>query len=164
MSLTVGFDVGGSTVRAGLVVFERETSTGWRILDQRRELLDPSDKRPEVVASVIRRLFESLVGDVSPSNQATDIGIGLCGQMTNNGRFVANAPNLGWQNVAFADLLEKELEGADTPAGMTQRSVKSRPGKIRIDNDLNAILLGEQQFGAAVGCRNVDLGHQTQTH
>ena len=113
MSLSVGFDVGGSTVRAGLVAFEDDDSRGWRILDQRRELLEASEKRPETVVRVIRRMFESLVTDAGLEAPVTRIGIGLCGQMTDNGRFVANAPNLGWRNVGIAELLEREHEAVE---------------------------------------------------
>ena len=45
---------------------------------------------------------------------------------------VANAPNLGWREVAFGELVSREL---------------GRP--VWLENDLSAIAWGEHRFGAA---------------
>lgn len=136
MRVSVGFDIGGSTIRAGLVALEGER---WRVVDQRRELLSGRAKEPDLVVDAIVRIFEHMADAAGSDVRARHLGIGLCGQMTCGGRYVPNAPNLGWRDVKVADLLERALPGVT----------------IRLDNDLNAILLGEQRFGAARGCGHV---------
>jgi glucokinase len=138
MKRAVGFDVGGSTVRAGLV--ELGGAEAWRLVAERREPLEAAGKAPAALVATIARLARELAGlGAEPAGPPPPVGVGLCAQLTADARRAVNAPNLGWRDVEVAALLEAALPRV----------------RVRLDNDLNAILLGEQAFGAARGCRDV---------
>jgi glucokinase len=109
---------------------------GYEILERVHEPLSEADKSPEAVTDAVGRIVDRLR---SAGSSVAGVGVGLCAQLTDSGRRVVNSPNLHWRDVPIADLLEARI--TDLP--------------IRIDNDLNAILLGEQLCGAARGCRDV---------
>lgn len=89
------------------------------------------DRSPNGLAQQIAGLLQTVDGTI------TSVGIGLAGQMSKDGAHVFNAPNLGWRNVAFVDVLAQIT-------GLPQ-------SKFRVVNDLNAVLYGEWGFGAARG-------------
>ena len=133
--LAIGFDIGGSTVRAGLIRFSADT---YEILEQHKESFGRDDKAP---GQLVRRIA-SMAAQLRPQNggQAPiPIGIGLCAQLTVGGEHVVNSPNLYWRDVAFGTMIRGAIAHAE----------------IRITNDLNAILIGEHAFGAAKGLNNV---------
>lgn len=68
------------------------------------------------------------------------VGVGVAGQCLARTGVILNAPNLGWRDVAFGDLLSKALR---------------KP--VRIANDLSAAAWGERSFGAAKGIDDVVL-------
>ena len=68
------------------------------------------------------------------------IGVGVAGQCLGATGVVLNAPNLGWRDVAFGELL---------------RAAVGVP--IRIANDLSVAAWGEKRFGAAKGIADVVL-------
>lgn len=133
--LAIGFDIGGSTVRAGLIRFSGDA---YEILEQRRENFGGDDKAPH---QLVRRIA-SMAAQLRPLDRGESsipIGIGLCAQLTAGGEHVVNSPNLYWRDVPFGCLIREAVK--DTT--------------IRITNDLNAILVGEHGFGAARGFDNV---------
>jgi glucokinase len=127
MTHVAGFDIGGTHAR--LVVYDQQ----WRVKarDRRgtREVVEPRE-----LAALMREMLDRV------AEYAVDaIGVGLAGQLGADGRVIANAPNFGWTDVAFADLVADTLDtDAKTPS-------------IRIVNDLSALLWGEFQAGAARG-------------
>ncbi|MBN1945102.1 MAG: ROK family protein [Bradymonadales bacterium] len=137
MRPAVGFDIGGSTLRGGLIGFEGD---GYRLISQYRQRLEPDDKPPVRLVELISRTVERLAwqGGLQPS-AIEAIGIGLCGQLTDGGHRVVNSPHLSWREVDIGDLLTRALGHCP----------------ITIENDLNAILWGEYQFGRARGCTHV---------
>ncbi len=70
---------------------------------------------------------------VGPASLGT-AGVGVAGQVLGASGMVLNAPNLGWRDVPFGDLLAAEL---------------GHP--VRLLNDLSAAAWGERCFGAARG-------------
>jgi glucokinase len=132
----IAFDIGGSTVRAGRVVVEGDVFT---VEERRHALLSPADKTPEALLERIVGLVVELSGAPDAASVGDAVGLGIPGGMTPDGQIVANAPNLGWRNVPFGRMVAAQLPGT----------------RVRCDNDLNAILLGEQRFGVARGCRHV---------
>lgn len=118
----IGVDLGGTNLRVALVEVDGGAA---RILDQRRRQLQ--DRSPEAVALAVGELSREL-----DAAGAAPVGIGAAAMLHGTEGIVANAPNLGWRDVAFGPLVAKEL---------------GRP--VWLENDLSAITWGEHRFGAA---------------
>ncbi len=133
-ALTLGVDLGGTNARAAVV--DRDSG---EILAGHRVLL--RDRSPpaviEVVAQAIR---EATVVAGRNLGSFGGIGIGVAGQCLGTSGVVLNAPNLGWRDVPFGDLLKDAL-------GLP----------VRVANDLSAAAWGEKRFGAAQGVSDVVL-------
>jgi glucokinase len=124
--LSVGVDLGGTHVRAGLVDLD-----GSRILVEERAKL--VDRDPAAIADLIARM----VATIDPGGTRRGVGIGVAGMLRGWSGVVANAPNLGWREVNFRALLRAQLGE-----------------RVELYNDLNAIAFGETAFGAARGVRD----------
>ncbi len=123
----VGVDIGGTNLRVALVSGDGKIVTSTRVL--------LNDRLPEQVSQQVAVLIRQLEHDVATSNLR--IGVGLAAMIRNG--VVANAPNLGWRNVAFAEMLSQDLG---------DRSV-------RLVNDLSAAAWGERAAGASRGCNEI---------
>ena len=133
--LAIGFDIGGSTVRAGLIAFAGDS---YEILEQRKESFSGDDKKPSQLVQRISSIAAELQA-LHESSTPVPIGIGLCAQLTDGGEYVVNSPNLHWRDVPFGPMMREAAGG----------------GPVRVTNDLNAILVGEHAFGSAAGIGNV---------
>jgi len=125
----VGVDVGATHVRVCRVrVHGRELSQEGPLV---RRSWNPSGRATVDDLSVV---LSDLVATLGAGPRAP-IGVGFAGQLTDDGRVVINAPNLGWRDVALARALENAL---------------GRP-RITVVNDMKAILAGEVSMGVARG-------------
>lgn len=124
MTLTIGVDVGGTKVAAGLVspdgtVLSRTTHT------------TPStsaDKVIEVVAQAVAELRDSTDDEVEA------IGLGAAGFIDRDRSVVLFAANLAWRHAPLRD------------------AVAARVGlPVVVENDANAMAWGEYRFGAGGG-------------
>ncbi|HVP69460.1 MAG TPA: ROK family protein [Anaeromyxobacteraceae bacterium] len=125
----LGIDLGGTNVRAALV--DRETG---RVLSLAKRAL--AGHAPEEVAAAVAKAARSAAGARELAS-FTRAGAGVAGQVLGKSGLVLNAPNLGWRDVAFGEMLGRAL-------GMP----------VRIVNDLSAAAWGESRFGAAKGARD----------
>lgn len=120
-----GFDIGGTNARVRVydhdlnIVHEARTSTR-------------GDSSPAAIAAKMN----ALLGDCPPIEAA---GVGIAGLLSADGRVVANAPNLGWRNIDFIEVLEEAIPGR----------------RFVLANDLNAMLWGELHAGAVRGATDV---------
>jgi len=119
----LGVDIGGTNARAAVV--DSETGT---LLHAAKESW--SDREPSAVVETVGALIDR-VAKAAGSDDAK-IGVGFAGML--DGNRVVNAPNLGWRDVDFGQML----------AARTGRSV-------RLINDLSAAAWGEFSVGAAKG-------------
>lgn len=126
-----GFDVGGTHAR--LAVFDENYEV---VVSDKRGVRDATS--PEAMSE---RLLELLTDNGVDGAALRSIGLGLAGQMSRDGRIVYNAPNLGWKNVRFAEILAQRVSGFTS-------------ARVAVTNDLNALLWGEHQGGAARGIAN----------
>ncbi len=118
MTLSIGVDIGGTKIAAGLV------SESGDILDAVSEPT-PSDatKIPAVVADLVDRL--------SGDEKAAGIGIGAAGFVGEDRSTVRFAPNIDWR---------------EEPLGQHVRALVDLP--VVVENDANAAAWGEFRFGA----------------
>ena len=122
-----GVDIGGTTVKLGLVSREGE------LLDKRefpsfRDLHATFDD----IASHMRQVMSAF-----PDCQCVGAGVGVPGPVVAQSRVVRCA-NLGWADVDIAQELSSR---ADVP--------------VRVANDANLAALGEAWQGGGKGCRNL---------
>jgi glucokinase len=126
MSLTIGVDVGGTKVAAG-VVDERGT-----IVEKLKRATPAA--RPDQTANVIA----DVVIELMSRHQVTAVGIGAAGFVDETRSTVLFAPNLAWR---------------DEPV---QKRVEERIGMpVVVENDANAAAWAETKLGAARGQQHV---------
>ncbi len=134
MPLALGVDLGGTNARAAVV----DTDSG-EIVAAHKEPL--RDRAPERVVEVVRHaLGEAASAARIVPDAAGRVGVGVAGQCLGATGVVLNAPNLGWRDVPFGDML---------------RAAVGAP--VRIANDLSVAAWGEKRFGAARGIDDVVL-------
>lgn len=132
--LALGVDLGGTNVRAALV----DADTG-AIVAAHRETLQ--DRSPQAVVERIRAVASRAAASAGARLQDLGgVGVGVAGQCLGSTGVVMNAPNLGWRDVAFGEMLRGAL---GFPA--------------LVANDLSAAAWGERRFGAARGIDEVAL-------
>jgi glucokinase len=128
----IGVDIGGTSVKLGLVdskgrILARETFKSGRT-SGRAEILDGLCACVGRLAAEARRRKLRLAG----------VGIGAPGPIDVERGLVYFFPNLpGWKNTPLRKILEKKLRMP-----------------VRLDNDANAMALGEFTFGAGKGVSN----------
>jgi glucokinase len=134
--LTVGVDIGGTKVAAGVVTHEGE------VLDQvRRETPDRS-KSPRVVEDTI----VGAVLDLAERHEIHAVGIGAAGFIDAERANVLFSPHLSWRNEPLREAISSRLR---LP--------------VVVENDANAAVWAEWRFGAGRGeshlvCVNLGTG------
>jgi glucokinase len=131
--MTIGVDVGGTKVAAGLV-----DSTGAILRKARVPMVATADAATGFAA--VKGAVEALLAEVPEARSAIK-GIGICspGPLDPRSGVVLNPPNLPcWRNFPL---------GAETERAFGV--------PVRVDNDANAAGLAEALWGAAAGYANV---------
>jgi len=121
---TVGIDIGGTKVMAGVV------DADGNILEKLRTETPDKSKSPKVVEDTI----VELVLDLSDRHDVHAVGIGAAGWVDADRNRVLFAPHLSWRNEPLRDRLSERL---------------SVP--VLVDNDANAAAWAEWRFGAGRG-------------
>jgi len=117
----VGVDFGGTSVKIALVDERGNIKTEKRIITEHVK------NRDEWLTSIC-----SAVTDLKGDTEICGVGVGVPGFVDYDRGYIYDLANVpGWTGVPLADLLEKRL---NVP--------------VRIDNDVNAMALGECTFGA----------------
>ncbi len=119
MSLTIGVDVGGTKIAAGVV-----DDAGEIVAELRAE--SPADSVGEIEACIA-----DLVGQLHRDHQVSGVGIGAAGFIDNTRSRVLFSPNLAWKDLDLRADLER-LTGLP----------------VVVENDANAAAWGEFTFGA----------------
>ena len=166
MRYSIGVDLGGTDIKAGLV-----SSVG----DISCRVVVPTDVEtggPKVVAARIakavhRVLVEAENEDICLTsasaprqlpvpNKVREIGVGLGapGLIIAETGVVHFSPNFpGWSDIPLVTYVNAELAKLDTPAHAPRK--KSKPILRGMDNDVNAMTLGELHHGAGTGCKSL---------
>jgi glucokinase len=124
--VTVGIDIGGTKVLAGVV-----DSLGRVLTRQRRET--PGRSVPAVEDTIV-----DLVTQFAAEYDVAAVGIGAAGFVDASRSIVLFSPHLAWREEPLRD------------------AVMARLGlPVIVDNDANAAALAESRFGAGAGYRSV---------
>jgi glucokinase len=125
MGLTIGVDIGGTKIAAGVV-------------DEEGSILEtvkvPTPLTPEGVVDAI----VEAVRQVSKGHQIEAVGIGAAGYVDDKRATVLFAPNINWRHEALKDKVEQHI-------GLP----------VVVENDANAAAWGEYRFGAGQGHSDV---------
>jgi glucokinase len=126
MSLTIGVDIGGTKVAAGVV-------------DEHGKIIERV-RRPTPSASPgqTEQVIAEAVTDLLGRHQATAVGLGAAGFVDEWGGAVRFAPNLAWRD----EPLRQRIQGL---IGLP----------VVVENDANASAWAEARFGAARGHEHV---------
>jgi glucokinase len=121
MGLTIGVDIGGTKIAAGVV-------------DEDGSILEtckvPTPATPEAVVDAIA----DAVRTVSTDHEVEAVGIGAAGYVDDKRATVLFAPNINWRHEALKDKVEQRV-------GLP----------VIVENDANAAAWGEYRFGAGQG-------------
>ena len=120
MTLTIGVDVGGTKVAAGVV---DEDGT---VLQKVRRSTPASDVR------ATEKMIADLVAELRREHDVTAVGIGAAGYIDAARSTVMFAPNLAWRDEPLREAVER-LTGVP----------------VAVENDANAAAWGEFRYGAA---------------
>jgi glucokinase len=126
MSLTIGVDVGGTKIAAGVV-------------DAKGSIIEMV-KRPTPAANASGTIdaISDAVRELLARHEVDVVGIGAAGFVEESRSEVMFAPNLAWRAEPGA------------------RQVEERTGRpVIVENDANAAAWGEFRFGAGAGARDV---------
>ena len=126
MALTVGVDVGGTKVAAGLVD------------EQGRVLARGRRPTPGASPGEVEDVIADLVAELSAGADVEAVGIGAAAFVDAERSRVLTAPNLPWRDEPLRD------------------AVQARTGlPVVVENDANAAAWGEHRFGAGRGERHL---------
>ena len=128
MGLTIGVDIGGTKIMAGVVA---EDGT---VLDR---VKIPTPKDPEQTAAAIAEAVRTVRGDYP----VDAVGLGAAGFVSSDRATILFAPNVAWHHEPLKARIEALV--GDLP--------------VRVENDANAAAWGEAKFGAGAGRPNVVL-------
>ena len=116
--LAIGFDIGGTNVRAGLV------NAAGQVLDIRTV---PTASN----ASVLEESIEKLVAELRQGNSISGVGLAVAGFIDPTCTTVRFAPHLPWRSAPVRKNIEERI-------GMP----------VRLEHDANSAAWGEARFGA----------------
>ncbi len=123
-SLTVGIDIGGTSVRAAVV-------------DEHGQLLDTLRAVTPATTAALEHCLDRLVGELASRWTIAGVGLAIAGFLTPERDVVRFAPHLPWQEAAVA-------------ADMTKRIGVP----VFAEHDANAAAVAEYRFGAAARGHN----------
>ncbi len=124
--LTIGVDVGGTNIRAGLV------GARGRVYHRDKRPTPREGEAGEIVAAIVASIEAMLSKPKVTRKKITGIGVAAPGPLNTKTGVIMNPPNLpSWRDLPLKKILEKEL-------------------KIPVDleNDANAAAVGEHWIGA----------------
>lgn len=132
MKKLIGIDVGGTTVKIGILDETGELLNHWSIYT------DTSNHGKNILPDITNSINQKLVEQNIPKSEILGVGIGVPGPVDNNG-ILNGAVNLGWTKEVE---IEKDLS-------------KLLELPVHADNDANCASLGEMWRGSGLGAQNM---------
>ncbi|MER6101045.1 ROK family glucokinase [Streptomyces sp. NPDC001832] len=121
MGLTIGVDIGGTKIAAGVV-------------DEEGQILSMFKVSTPPTAEAIVDAIATAVSGASEGHQIDAVGIGAAGYVDDKRATVLFAPNIDWRHEPLKDKVEQRV-------GLP----------VVVENDANAAAWGEYRFGAGQG-------------
>lgn len=119
--VTIGVDVGGTSVRAGVV-------------DSSGTVLDTATAPTPAGEEALDHAIAVVVGELAGRHRVRAVGLAVAGFVARDRRSVMFSPHLAWRHAPVADRLSRRL-------GLP----------VLLDHDTNAAAVAEHRFGAAHG-------------
>ena len=118
---TIGVDVGGTSIRAGVV-------------DEHGSMLDTARVATPTEEGALEDAIAGLVEDLRNRHDVVAVGLAVAGFVARDRRSVMFAPHLAWRDAPVADRIEKRV-------GL----------HVTLEHDVNSAIVAEHRFGAARG-------------
>ena len=172
MEYSIGVDLGGTDIKAGLVsstgdiscrvVLATDVEVGGpkviatRIAEAVRQVLVKVETQNPHVISKLDRALESSSSRNKESKNHTDtseiwVGLGAPGLIIAETGVVHFSPNFpGWTDIPLVSYVNTELAKLQTHGSKKYKLILKS-----MDNDVNAMTLGELRHGAGVGYKNI---------
>ena len=141
MKYSIGIDLGGTDIKAGLLATDGTLSCRMVVSTCVKEGAKPIAKR---IAETIQRVLAAAERSSHQKERKQIIGIGLGspGLILAESGIVHFSPNFpGWRDIPLLEYVTDEMKELDIP--------------LYIDNDVNVMVLGELHHGAGMGYDNV---------
>ncbi len=143
---TIGVDVGGTEIKLGL--FDDRLREKWSIPTNTQD--NGSHILSEIAGAIVKKCAEKNI----KAQELDGVGIGLPGPVL-NGNIVKGCVNLGWSEMAVADVFADVLSAAfGSQGGMTDGDSKLHI-PIKAANDANVAALGEMWLGGGKDCTSL---------
>jgi glucokinase len=158
MKYSIGVDLGGTDIKAGLV-----SSIG----DISCRVVLPTDVEvggPKLVAARIAEAVRQVLVKAPENHHDTSeiwIGLGAPGLIIAETGVVHFSPNFpGWTDIPLVSYVNTELAKLDIPKDVVKRSSQPLNKNYKLilkgmDNDVNVMTLGELRHGAGVGYKSI---------
>jgi len=128
----IGIDIGGTTVKTGIIDNDGNILDKWEIPTNRTNCGE------SIVSDIWKSLTERLDQNEMPKESVEGIGIGAPGFIDSDTGHVFEAVNIGWKNMPLSEEL---------------RAISKLP--VFVTNDANAAVLGENWKGAGGNVKNL---------
>lgn len=119
--LTIGLDVGGTSVRAGVV-------------DRYGDILDVTRTGTPTGEQELEDAITEVIAELAGRHRVASVGLAVAGFVAEDRRTVRFAPHLAWRQAPVADRISARI-------GLP----------VVLEHDANAAAVGEHRFGAARG-------------
>ncbi len=143
MKYSIGIDLGGTDIKAGLMGTDGKLSCRMVVSTRVNEGAKAIAAR---IAQTIQQVITTADTDTHQSGDIKDeiigIGLGAPGLIIAGSGIIHFSPNFpGWTDIPLLEYVSAELDGINIP--------------LYIDNDVNVMVLGELHYGAGIGYENV---------
>ncbi len=161
MKYSVGVDLGGTDIKAGLVSSEGDISCNV-VLPTDVEVGGPKVVAARIAEAVRQVLVKTEAAGIEVISNEIGVGLGAPGLIIAETGIIHFSPNFpGWTDIPLVDYVNAELAKLHSPKGDVECSSQAhanercKPVLKGMDNDVNAMTLGELRHGAGVGYKSI---------